>query len=187
SIDGLRMMPPTSVTRMSIVPNLARTASTKPCTSCSTVRSTFAVITSPLPPAPRISAARSANACSLRAQAAMLAPPAANATLIGRPKPPVAPASTTVFPVKSKGLRSGIKSSSFSFQPAQPEAARESTLQHGEEQEHRDGREHGNRHLLGRRIAVVVAELHQPERVGPHPVDRHDGQWPEELIPTVAK
>src|SRR5258706_83173 len=45
----------------------------------------------------------------------------------------------------------------------------------------------GDRHLLGWRIAVVLAELHEPEVVRSVLIQRNDGQRPQELVPAVAE
>src|SRR5438445_1919126 len=69
----------------------------------------------------------------------------------------------------------------------QVEALAQRALEHEEEEEDRQGGENGDRHLLGRRVAVVVAEAHQPQRIRAELVPRHDHERPEELVPAVAE
>src|SRR6267378_800008 len=69
----------------------------------------------------------------------------------------------------------------------QVEALAQRALQHEEQEEDGHGGEHGNGHLLGRRVTVVVAEAHQAQRIRPELVPRHDHEGPEELVPAVAE
>src|SRR6266849_3143667 len=198
------MIFPTNVTRTSIRPKRLRVLSTKPATCLSSRRSTLSIRIPPLEPFN--SAASLSSASLLRAHPAILAPALAKASVTGYPRPPVAPASSTVFPVKSNGLSSAIFLPLIAkdrpaaalrrptgnphhclFQPAQAKSAIDRSLQDHEEKEDREGGECSDRHLFGGGVAVFLAELHQTERIGAKTIDRHHRQRPEELIPAIAE
>src|SRR5581483_12031198 len=73
------------------------------------------------------------------------------------------------------------------FKPAKAESAIDRALQDRKQQEDRDGCEDSDHHLLGRRIAIVLAELDETEREGAQAIDRHYGERPQVLVPAVAK
>src|SRR5579862_6178195 len=70
------------------------------------------------------------------------------------------------------------------FQTAQTEPAPDCALQHDKKQKDRDRRHDRDGHLLGRRIAVILAKLDQAERIGAQAIDRDYGERPEILVPT---
>src|SRR4051794_10900602 len=73
------------------------------------------------------------------------------------------------------------------LEAAEAETAVERALQHAEKEEDGERRQNGDRHLLGRRIAIVLAELRKAERISAPAIDRDDGERPEELVPAVAE
>jgi hypothetical protein len=97
---GVRFVVPAQLTRISTLPNSARTASRSATRDARSL--TSEVRRSALRPLDSISAAVVSTCSARRAEATMSAPASASPSEIARPMPVVPPTTTAVFPVRSK-------------------------------------------------------------------------------------